>query len=150
MKMSVQFNAFNGYFVVNIKIWIGVHTHFRCFDIHKAVSNISNVRWMKFIPTRRSFINLIVKTALKSVYFWRSTDKNMLAPFYGPRGSISDGPYNAVFVLIRRKIYSTYLADAVDAISLSWFTSAQHPPGRKHNRHRTGIDTVSVILDGYK
>jgi len=36
-KLSVQFDAFNGYFVVNFKRWTCVHMHFRCFNFHKVV-----------------------------------------------------------------------------------------------------------------
>jgi len=35
--------------------------------------------------TCHSFVNLTVITALKSVDFDEVTDKNKLAPFYGPR-----------------------------------------------------------------
>jgi len=37
MKLSMQFHARNGYFVVNIKRWSCVHMHFRFFDFHKVV-----------------------------------------------------------------------------------------------------------------
>jgi len=37
MKLSMKCDACNGYFVVNIKSWICVLMHFRCFDFHKIV-----------------------------------------------------------------------------------------------------------------
>jgi len=36
-KLSMQFDVFNAYFVVNIKRWTCVHMHFRCFNINKPV-----------------------------------------------------------------------------------------------------------------
>ena len=37
VKLSMQFGAFDGYFVVNVKSWICVHMHFRCFNFNKVV-----------------------------------------------------------------------------------------------------------------
>jgi len=33
----MQFHAFNGYFVVDIKRLTCVHMHFQCFNFHKVV-----------------------------------------------------------------------------------------------------------------
>ena len=41
--------------------------------------------WSQYLYMYHSFQNLTVKTVLKSVDFWRSSDKNKLAPFYGPQ-----------------------------------------------------------------
>jgi len=37
MKLSMKFDACNGYFVVNIKSWSCDHMHFWCFDFHRVV-----------------------------------------------------------------------------------------------------------------
>jgi len=37
MKLSMKFDACNGYFVVIIKSQSCAHMHFRCFDFHKVV-----------------------------------------------------------------------------------------------------------------
>ena len=37
IKLSMWFDAYDGYFVVNIIRWSCVHMHFRCFEFHKLV-----------------------------------------------------------------------------------------------------------------
>ena len=37
MKLPMYFDAWNGYFVVNIKSWSCLHMHFRFLDFHKVV-----------------------------------------------------------------------------------------------------------------
>jgi len=37
MKLSMELDACNGYFLLNIKSWICVHIHFGFFDFHKVV-----------------------------------------------------------------------------------------------------------------
>ena len=46
--------------------------------------------WSSYCHLCRSFLNLTLKTALKSVDFDKVTDKNMLAPFYGKQCSMID------------------------------------------------------------
>ena len=37
VNVSMQFGALDGYFVVNVKRWICVHMHFRCFNFNNVV-----------------------------------------------------------------------------------------------------------------
>jgi len=73
-KLSMQFDVFNDYFVVNIKRWICVHDAFSVFQLSQG--NLATlIRWGEWYLYRhicRLFLNLTVKTALKSVDFWWS------------------------------------------------------------------------------
>jgi len=37
VKLSVSFEAFNGYFVISVKSWVCVYLHFRCFNFQTVV-----------------------------------------------------------------------------------------------------------------
>jgi len=37
MKLSMEFGAFDGYFVAKVKRWICVHIYWRCFKFNKVV-----------------------------------------------------------------------------------------------------------------
>ena len=80
MKMSMQLYAFKGYLVVNIVSWSCVHMHFRCFHFHKVLCIATLIRWggwSSYLYMYRSFQNLTVETALKSVDFWAAVCKTV-------------------------------------------------------------------------